>query len=171
MIVFVTAHAEYAVDPFGLHAVDYLLKPVTKERMSDAVSRAKNRLSREHVVDEPVTKAIEIRVPGKILRLPDSQIVAIKSEGDFVRFYHADGEAIMILNTLSAYEKLSSSPPFFKAGRSMILNLDRLRRIEVTARSGSKVMMEGAKEPIMLGLSATIRLHKILKKLNQFNPT
>lgn len=168
MIVFVTAHAEYAVDAFGVDAVDYLLKPVTKERMTDALSRAKSRLSREHTASEPASKTIEVRVPGRILRFPESEIVAIKSEGDFVRLYHGDGEAIMILNTLSTYEKILSSPPFFKTGRSVILNLNRLRRIEVTARSGSKVTMEGAKEPIILGFAATIRLRKKLMDMRQF---
>ena len=171
MIVFVTAHAEYAVDAFGLHAVDYLLKPVTKERMTDALSRAKSRLSHDHAADEPVSKTIEVRVPGRIYRFPESDIVAIKSEGDFVRLFHADGGEIMILNTLSTYEKLLSSPPFFKIGRSLILNLDRLRRIEATARSGSKVTMEGAKEPINLGLSATTRLRKILTSMRQILST
>lgn len=168
MIVFVTAHAEYAVNAFGVDAVDYLLKPVTKERMTDALSRAKSRLSREHAASETIAKTIEVRVPGRILRFPESEIVAIKSEGDFVRLYHRDGEAIMILNTLSAYEKILSSPPFFKTGRSVILNFNRLRRIEVTARSGSKVTMEGAKEPIILGFAATIRLRKILLDMRQF---
>ena len=164
MVVFVTAHAEYAVDAFGIHAVDYLLKPVTKERMSDALSRAKSRLSHEIAADDSVSKIVEVRIPGKILRFPEAEIVAIKSEGDFVRLYHTDGNSIMILNTLSAYEKLLSSPPFFKVGRSIILNLDRLLRVEVTGRSGSKITMKGAVEPIILGYAATVKLRKILKK-------
>ena len=162
MIVFVTAHAAYAVDAFAVNAVDYLLKPVTQERMAEALSRAKSRLSSKSAADAPTPKTIEVRVPGKILRFPESEIVAVKSEGDFVRLYRADGEAIMILNTLSAYEELLSSPPFFRTGRSMILNIDRLRHIETSSRHGSLVTIDGAKEPFVLGSAATIRLRKIL---------
>ncbi len=83
-IVFVTAHAEHALRAFELDAVDYLTKPVRRDRLADALQRVRQRL-------RPVTEAMPLEGPvlvvsdrGRVLRLPVSEVLVLKAELKYV---------------------------------------------------------------------------------------
>ncbi len=83
-IVFVTAHAEHALRAFELDAVDYLTKPVRRDRLADALQRVRQRL-------RPVTEPMPLEGPvlvvsdrGRVLRLPVSEVLVLKAELKYV---------------------------------------------------------------------------------------
>jgi len=81
-VVFVTAHAEHAVDAFDLEAVDYLTKPVRRERLQAALLRVQQRL---RPADTPVRDAvIVVHDRGRVLRLPAADVLYLKAELKYV---------------------------------------------------------------------------------------
>jgi two-component system response regulator AlgR len=83
-IVFVTAHAEHALTAFELEAVDYLTKPVRRERLQAALQRVAQRLQRPNATpstDEPV---IVVHDLGRKIRVPVSEVLYLKAELKYV---------------------------------------------------------------------------------------
>jgi two-component system LytT family response regulator len=68
----------------------------------------------------------------------------------------------MIWRTLGHFEGLLPSPPFLRLGRSLIINRDRLRKVETPSRAGGQITLEGMSEPLVLGRTATQRLRETL---------
>jgi two-component system, LytTR family, response regulator len=68
----------------------------------------------------------------------------------------------MIWRTLGHFEVLLPSPPFLRLGRSLIINRDRLRKVETPSRAGGQITLEGMSEPLVLGRTAAARLRETL---------
>lgn len=159
IVVFVTAHAEHAVEAFAVQAVDYLLKPVAPDRLAESLGRARRQRARD--VAEP-GGVIALRTPRRTVVTRPSAIVALRAEGDFTHV-HVDGEApLMMARTLGHFETLLPSPPFLRLGRSLILNSDRLRRIDTPSRETARVTLQGMDGSLDLGRAATARLREAL---------
>ena len=160
IVVFVTAYAEHAVDAFTVEAVDFLLKPVEPARLERALARAEREIALSAPPSGPGT--IELRTPRRTLLAAPAEIVAICADGDFVRVFVAGQPPVMILRTLAHFEEVLPSGPFVRLGRSVMINLDRLRRVESPARSTSRLFLEGMTDPLGIGRAATARLREVL---------
>ncbi|MFG1410934.1 LytTR family DNA-binding domain-containing protein [Xanthobacter sp. VTT E-85241] len=178
-VIFVTAHAEHAAEAFAVDAVDYLLKPVSPERLADALRRAMRRIRPDAAspeaaapgtapVAEPSPPALapgatlELRTPHRTVFAPPSEIVALRADGDFTRVFLAGQPPLMMLRTLGTFETLLPRPPFLRLGRSLMVNCDRLRSIETPSRDRAHVALEGLPAPLILGRAATSRLREAL---------
>lgn len=164
-VVFVTAHAEYAVDAFAAAAVDYLLKPVMPERLAEAIARLRrNRLppAPDGGAESGGRDILELRTPNRTVLAAPAEIAALCAEGDFTRVVLADQPALLIWRTLSHFESVLPAPPFVRLSRSLILNRDRLRSFETPSRNRSRVTLEGVSEPLVLGRAATGRLREVV---------
>lgn len=165
-VVFVTAHAEYAVDAFAADAVDYLLKPVRPERLAEALAR----LRRNRPPPEPDGAGeagsgrdiLELRTPNRTVLAAPAEIAALCAEGDFTRVVLADQPPLLIWRTLSHFETVLPAPPFVRLSRSLILNRDRLRSFDTPSRNRSRVTLEGVGETLVLGRAATSRLRDVV---------
>src|SRR5258708_13886715 len=141
VVVFVTAYAEYAVEAFEVNAVDYLLKPVAPERLAESLARAERQLA---VPATPSgTRVIALRTPKQTVLVPAGDIAALRADGDFTHVHVADQPAVMIWRTLSHFEELLPSPPFLRLSRSLIINRDRLRKMEMPSRANAHITLEG----------------------------
>lgn len=160
VVVFVTAYAEHAVDAFAVEAVDFLLKPVEPARLERALARAERQIALSAAPSGPGT--MELRTPRRTLLVAPAEIVAICADGDFVRVFVAGQPPVMILRTLAHFEEALPSSSFVRLGRSVMINLDRLRRVESPARSSSRLILEGMAEPLGIGRAATARLREVL---------
>ncbi|WP_309623693.1 LytTR family DNA-binding domain-containing protein [Novosphingobium sp.] len=129
-VVFVTAHDNFAVEAFDLEAVDYVLKPVTPERLERAVARAAARRS---------TRARGLRdwlgefwVPyrSELLRIAVTDVDRIDAERDYVRLHvgQKDGtsRSYLLLQTVSGLEARLDPALFIRLHRSTILRRDRI---------------------------------------------
>jgi two-component system, LytTR family, response regulator LytT len=119
-IVFVTAHAEYAVDAFAVEAFDYLLKPVDPERLSRVVERLRER---SHENAAPVDKVPVVSGAGTELLDPD-QIQFVHAEGDYSRVHTFD-RAFLCTSSLGELED-RLGPRFARIHRSYLVNLAKV---------------------------------------------
>jgi two-component system, LytTR family, response regulator len=160
VVVFVTAYAEYAVEAFEVNAVDYLLKPVAPERLAESLVRAERELGLAFPAAKP--HIIALRTPKQTVLVPVAEIAALRADGDFTHVFLAGRPAVMIWRTLSHFEDLLPSPPFLRLSRSLIINRDRLRKIEAPSRDSAEVSLDGVAEPMVLGRTAASRLRDAL---------
>lgn len=161
IVVFVTAYAEHAVEAFAVNAVDYLLKPVDPERLAESLTRAERELAPDRAAGHS-GRVIALKTPKRTLLAQPAEIVALRADGDFTHVFVADQPALMIWRTLGHFESMLPSPPFLRLGRSLIVNRDRLRRVETPSREGARIMMQGMAEALTLGRAAATRLREAL---------
>ncbi|MEQ1497653.1 MAG: LytTR family DNA-binding domain-containing protein [Novosphingobium sp.] len=129
-VVFVTAHDNFAVEAFDLEAVDYVLKPVTPDRLERAVARAAARRStRARGVREWLS---EFWVPyrSELLRIAATDVDRIDAERDYVRLHVSQGDeasrSYLLLQTVSGLEARLDPALFIRLHRSTILRRDRI---------------------------------------------
>jgi two-component system LytT family response regulator len=162
IVVFVTAYAEYAVEAFGVDAVDYLLKPVEPERLAEALVRVERKLARPAEPRATRPSVIALKTPKRTVMAEPHEIAALRADGDFTRVLLADRPEVMIWRTLAHFEAVLPSPPFFRLGRSLIVNRDRLRKVEAPTRETATITLQGIAEALVLGRTAAQRLRELL---------
>ncbi|MGQ0538972.1 MAG: LytR/AlgR family response regulator transcription factor [Gemmatimonadaceae bacterium] len=160
-VIFVTAHDEYAIRAFDVHAQDYLLKPFDRDRFHLAFARAAQRLRGEHSRgadkrllallterdrQQPRRARIPIRSAGSVFFLPVDDVDWLEAADNYVRI-HAKGETHMVRQTLQHMERTLPADMFVRIHRSIIVNVERIREIQpwfggefvVLLRNGAKV--------------------------------
>ena len=172
-VVFVTAYDQYALRAFEVHAVDYLLKPFERERLMEALDRARQRIERRE--PEPARAAIAaatdarqrplervlIRDGAKVHVIPVSRIDFIQAQDDYVAI-NTEGRELLKEQPLSELEALLDARRFVRIHRSYVLNLDRLARVEAVSKdSRVAVLKDGRELPISRGGYA--KLQELLK--------
>jgi two-component system LytT family response regulator len=162
MVVFVTAYAEYAVEAFGVDAVDYLLKPVEPERLAEALVRVERTRAQRNEGKPAASSVITLKTPKQTVFARPDEIAALRADGDFTRVLLAGRPEVMIWRTLTHFDALLPSPPFFRLSRSLIVNRDRLRQVDSQARDGAVITLEGIPAPLAVGRTANQRLREIL---------
>ncbi len=144
-VIFVTAHAEHAVSAFDLAAVDYVLKPYSKERLYEAIARARARPEALAPLAQ-TTDRLPCKADGQVRYVPLSQVDAVRANGKHCEVL-LDSSAMPLAWPLSEAESRLPTPPFYRANRSTIVNLDRLKvlnelingRAEMLMRSGRTI--------------------------------
>ncbi len=142
-VIFVTAGAQYAVRAFELHALDYLLKPINRERLNVAWQRAKTQIQLEKsdgrdqrilaLLKELKTgpnylERLVIKIARRILFLETDQIYWIKAEGNYVRL-HDKQRSYLLRETISSIEGRLDPGKFVRIHRSAIVRIDRIQEL------------------------------------------
>jgi two-component system LytT family response regulator len=160
--IFVTAFDEFAVRAFEVHAFDYLLKPFGKERLHDALERARLHLGTERESElarrlmalvhdaRPARPSANggrflVKSGGRILFVPFSDIDFVEADGNYVRI-HAGARSHVIRETMQSVEQRLAEQRFARVHRSRIVNLDRITELrargngeyELVLRDGSR---------------------------------
>jgi len=121
-IIFTTAYREYAIDGFDLQAVDYLLKPISLERLEQAIQKYKS----ENTATLPdITQAKEyivVRSERKMVKINLSEILYIESLSDYLKI-HSSSKIIVTRETISNIESKLPSNNFIRIHRSFIISL------------------------------------------------
>ncbi len=141
-VVFVTAHAEHALQAFELEAVDYLTKPVRRERLAQALQRVQDRLLRAAPApDSAATAAVlVIHERGRVLRLPVAELL----------YFRADQKQVLLRTTFASYvvddsladleERLRQLQPagrgFIRVHRNALVALSALRELQLRQTVG-----------------------------------
>ncbi len=158
-VVFVTAFDEHAIRAFEVNAVDYILKPVSPDRVKDALERARRRLSSRVVL--PVEKIaaaarpadatlarIVVRQGPRVHVIPVERLDYAEAQDDYVSL-HAEGKSYLKQQTLSELEASLDKARFVRVHRSYLLNLDRLARIETEGGEPKGVVLaDGTRLPL-----------------------
>ncbi|MGE4305454.1 MAG: LytR/AlgR family response regulator transcription factor [Novosphingobium sp.] len=123
-VIFVTAHDEFAVEAFDLDAVDYVLKPVSPDRLQRAVGRV---IARRGQRAEPQSSQWleEFWVPhrSELVRIPASDVQRIDAERDYVRL-HVGDQSFLLLQTITSLEERLDPEQFIRIHRSHIVRRD-----------------------------------------------
>lgn len=139
LIIFATAYNEYAIKAFEVNSVDYLLKPITKERFSEALERARQLLAggpdldrqAERIARLVQSKGVE-RLPvmkGKRIILLDVDAIVWVGVRDELVFVHTRDARFLVNMTMAELEKRLAPGTFFRIHRSSIVNLNRVLEI------------------------------------------
>jgi two-component system LytT family response regulator len=153
LIVFVTAYSEHAVDAFEVHALDYLLKPLSDARLAQAVERIAAMLGQRqreaygaalrdyvdagagngHAVER--LERINVRSVGRIEQIRVDELLWIESAGNYVEL-HLEGRTVLHRITLNRLEALLAPGDFLRVHRSAIVRRSQIARLE-TVGDGS----------------------------------
>jgi two-component system LytT family response regulator len=158
-VIFTTAYDQYALRAFEVHAVDYLLKPFSPERLAEALSRARERLGRgERWPPVEVAAAarpqagyatrVLVRDGPRVHVIPIHKIDYVQAQDDYVAF-RSEGKDYLKEQTLAEVEAALDPSRFVRIHRSYILALDRLARVELDERENRvAVLTTGQKLPV-----------------------
>ncbi len=124
-VIFVTAHDNFAVEAFDLDAVDYVLKPVTAERLERAVARAVARRGTRAAGGGNWLSEFWVPYRSELLRIAAGDVDRIDAERDYVRLHVAD-RSYLLLQTVSGLEARLDPERFIRLHRSTILRRDRI---------------------------------------------
>ncbi|HEV8234019.1 MAG TPA: LytTR family DNA-binding domain-containing protein [Gemmatimonadaceae bacterium] len=130
-IVFVTAHAHYAVDAFELGAVDYLLKPVDEARLAASLARARSVLALRESPAAFVDR-LAVTVGKRTIFLRATQVDWIEADGNYVRL-HVGPHSYLLRLTLGELEQQLDRRTFARIHRSYAVRLDFLNELQMTA--------------------------------------
>lgn len=148
LVVFTTAYDEFALRAFEVNALDYLLKPIQAERLSEAISK---------VLEKEKNKTSSIRNDDKKLGLADqvfvkdgdrcwfvslSNVRLFESDGNYIKVYF-DNNRPMIHKSLNALDEKLDERAFFRASRKHIINLSWVEGIEPWFNGGLMVKLRG----------------------------
>jgi len=163
--IFTTAHAEHALAAFDLKAIDYLLKPYSRERLQESLERARTQIAgmragKPAALDE-VIDALPVRSPCErflvktgeryvVVRAVD--IVWVEAAGNYVVLHTRTGNHVH-RSSLGSLERELETRRFFRTCRSAIVNLEHLREIQaVTPGEHVIILDDGTKVPLTRGL-------------------
>jgi DNA-binding LytR/AlgR family response regulator len=137
-IVVVTAYEEYAVRAFDVGARDYLLKPVSRDRLSMALDRALGRGA------DPVgasrdgdAAAIRLETAGRTRWVTPGQVRWVEAEGDYVRFHMMDGDSHLLRMPISHLEEQWAAHGFIRIHRSYLVSAGHIAEFSVAGNNHS----------------------------------
>jgi two-component system, LytTR family, response regulator len=142
-VVFVTAHDRYAIQAFEINAIDYLLKPVTRERFGKALERAKARLNSDpadeasrqilsllETIASPRRniKRLAVRSAGKTVFVDVEAVDWMEAAENYVQL-HTGQESHLLHVAMNALEKSLDPDLFLRIHRSIIVNIGRIKEL------------------------------------------
>jgi two-component system LytT family response regulator len=154
-VVFVTAYDAFALRAFEVHALDYLLKPFGRDRLGQALERARRHVERQRAGElasrllalvEDVRPArarpgrLMIRSGGRVVFVDVDQIDWIEAEGNYVRLHTAAGSHLL-RETMQGIEKRLGAARFARIHRSRIVNVTRVRELQLAAGGEYEIVL------------------------------
>ena len=171
LIIFSTAYDQYAIKAFEMNAIDYLLKPYSKERFAQAVQKAINQAGCTTQPLQPIQNLVKtleespeflqriaVKSRHKVSVVPVEEIIYLEAEGDYVMLHTKDARHLKE-KTMKYFEGHLDPGQFIRIHRSYIVNAKFIDRIEYYDKENYAVLMKnGAK------LRASVTGYKILKQ-------
>ena len=139
-VIFTTAFDEYAIKAFEAHAIDYLLKPFSKDRFDKALQKWMSQYQHDKPANRSLALSEQIRQPeernrivvresGNIRIIPVKDIQHIEAYDDYVKIFTSK-EMFLKKKTMSFYENILDPDQFVRVHRSYIVQLSHITRIE-----------------------------------------
>ncbi|MGH9366070.1 MAG: LytR/AlgR family response regulator transcription factor [Thermoanaerobaculia bacterium] len=168
-VVFVTAYDHYAVKAFEVEAVDYVLKPYREQRLLDALKRARERARLKQRAD-PARLAAALRPQGSwvgriavkdgsgVRVIPVEKLDYAEARDDAIAL-KAEGKTYLKAQTLSSLAASLDPERFLRVHRSYLLNVDRLRRVELYSKNSHvAILADGTRIPVSREGHARLRI-------------
>jgi two-component system LytT family response regulator len=162
-IIFVTAYDAHAVQAFEINAIDYLLKPVQKERLQSAVDRVRaNRTAKQETGQDdrleklleqlhattqtkPFIRRIEIRSQGRIDYVPVEVIEWMEADGNYVTVHTKDQQHLARI-TMSELEETLDPKQFYRVSRKLMIRLNQVATLKSEGRRDHHIILKNGTE-------------------------
>ena len=154
-VIFITAHDKYAIQAFEVNAIDYLLKPVTRERFSQAIGRVRERLSAQGPDNRHVASLLQqlsaqpkhlqriaLRAGGRISFVGVEDILYLQAAENYVQL-HLKGSRHLLHVPIATIESSLDPSMFLRIHRSLIVNLRHIRELETGPHGEYVVLLQG----------------------------
>ncbi len=171
-IIFVTAHDEFAVRAFKINALDYILKPIDKERIDETVLRIRkacigNNQQRESIQQQALKKNLR-KVPlwkdESIFLVSAPEIIYCKSCDKEVSFVTIKDSCLKSTNSLNYWENRLREQRFFRSHKSFLVNMDKVEEIIPTIGTTYSLRLKGSNDEVPLSRNN----YQVLKKILEF---
>lgn len=156
-IIFTTAFDEYALKAFETHAVDYLLKPYSKQRFKNSIdnwlnqkeeSKSKAKAFIEKVDSPSQHERVVVKTGGRIKVIPVGEILFIEASDDYVKIHCIDG-MFLKNKTLGFFEDVLDKSLFIRTHRSYLLNISEVTRLVPYEKENFlAILKNGSKVPV-----------------------
>lgn len=120
-VIITSAYDQYAIDGFNFGVTDYLLKPYTLDRLSQALAKVRPE------------RVISFRADGRTQRIRVADIVCLLAQKDYTQFVLADGRKLMTIGTLTGFEQQLPSSQFARIQRSYLVGLMHVKSYNSTS--------------------------------------
>ena len=158
LVIFVTAYDQFAMRAFDVHAVDYLLKPIGRERFEAALARAKERLGEKMPAAQELAAAarppqqflerVVVKDGTRVTLIPITKLDYVEAQDDYVALA-SQGKKHLKQQTIASLEACLDPNSFVRIHRSYIVNLERVVRIEPYGKdSRLAILSDGARLPV-----------------------
>jgi two-component system, LytTR family, response regulator len=164
-VIFVTAFDEHAIRAFEVNALDYLLKPVSAERLARAI----DRLHAEQGAGRPPERSLEyddhlfLSADGKSRFLKVSSIKYIAAAGPYSEVHAVSGEKTFVLKSLKQWEERLPAKQFMRIHRSTIVNIECVERVERWFNNSYQIYLHSDKEPLTMSRRCAARLKEKMR--------
>jgi len=169
-VIFVTAHDRYAIQAFEVNAIDYLLKPVTRERCSQALVRVRERISsgadNQHVMSllqqlaapPKYLARVALRAAGKISFVGVEDILCVQAAENYVQLHLKNARHLLHV-PIATFESSLDPELFLRIHRSLIVNVKHIHELETGPHGEYIVVLHGG-----MRLQSSRSYHDKIKK-------
>ena len=151
-LIFTTAHDEFALKAIKVSAIDYLLKPVDKDELMEAIEKIqeqkKGGLLEDKLqmllgnINETANDKINISADGKVYLLDRNDVIMLKSDKSYTTLFLTNDQQIVVSKTLKEVEKKFQFPQFFRVHNSYLINLTHVKEY-LKGLGGELIMSNG----------------------------
>jgi DNA-binding LytR/AlgR family response regulator len=164
-VIFTTAHANFAAEAFEFEALDYLMKPISPERIEKAIKRLEEYIELRESAEEIAQTEEEyvyVKVDGEFQKIFYKDIHYVEAFADYVKIWVSPEKRVVTLQTMRNMESGLPSEKFIRVHRSYIVSIDK-----ITAIQNTSVIISGSIE-IPIGKNYKDSVSQLLHK-NKLN--
>lgn len=167
-VIFVTAFDEYAIKAFESYAIDYLLKPFSKERFNKAVEKfldqkqvtSETKLLESTSLSPQQRQRVVVKTGGKIKIIPVNDIHFLEAADDYVKIQTKEG-GFLKKRTMAHFENILDGQQYVRTHRSYIVNIQHITRIDPYEKENFLAILKDGKQ-IPVSKSGYARLKQVL---------
>jgi two-component system LytT family response regulator len=152
-IIFVTAYDEYALRAFEVNAMDYLMKPVTQDRLQKSlakISEDKQPLDEEKKPKLTISDRLFTTVGSKVTFLKIENIILIQSDGDYTKVHTSCGINGLVTKTMKEWEHRLPKNVFCRVHRNAIINTEYIENMEKWFNYSYQIKLQDIDEPVIM---------------------
>jgi two-component system LytT family response regulator len=170
-IIFITSHPDFAIKAFELNAVDYILKPISADRLRRAIDRV-TELNTDFIEGSAMDESQERFKADQIILLNfDSKLTFIKVQdinyieafGNYTKIYMNDGKLSITYNSIKNWDNRLPNDVFIQIHRSSIVNLLNVIKIEKWTNDTGRLFLKGVEKPFEISRSYFFQIKKKYK--------
>lgn len=164
-LIFTTASDAFAIKAFRFAALDYLLKPIDPDQLTDAIQKAKTQLDDhqeqgidlllENVKTRQLPQKIALHTLERVQVVGIDEIIRCESSGNYTQFYFANQQKLLVTKTLKEFDKLLEGHQFLRVHQSHLINLQHLDAF-VKTEGGFLLMKDGSQVPVSIRKRAVV---------------